>query len=270
MNQQNDGPPILRLRGVRKTFGTLTVLRDIDLDIRTGCNTVIIGPSGCGKSVLLKHMIGLLRPDTGQVFFRGQEISTLPEHRLTPFRRRMGFLFQGGALFDSMTVEQNLLFPLAEHNVGDRDFRLHRCREVLRLVGLDGLQGRYPAELSGGQKKRIALARAIVLHPEVIFYDEPTTGLDPIRADLINELILRLQQHLHNTAVVVTHDMASARKVGDRILMLHEGRFLLDTTPADLDNVTDDVVRRFVAGQASPDELAELQHGHLAPGRQTP
>ncbi len=270
MTDRDDNSPILRLRGLRKSFGPLMVLRDIDLDIRESCTTVIIGPSGCGKSVLLKHMIGILRPDAGEVCFRGHEISRLPEHRLTPFRRRMGFLFQGGALFDSMTVEENLLFPLAEHNVGEWDFRLNRCREVLGLVGLDGLQHRFPAELSGGQKKRIALARAIVLHPEIIFYDEPTTGLDPIRADLINELILRLQQHLHNTAVVVTHDMASARKVGDRILMLHEGRFLLDTTPRDLDNVTDEVVKRFIVGQASPDELAQLQNGPLVSGSHAP
>lgn len=262
--------PILRMRNVRKRFGTLDVLRGIDLDIHPGQTTVIIGPSGCGKSVLLKHLIGLLRPDAGEVFFRDHEISKLPEPRLVPIRRRMGFLFQGGALFDSMSVEENLLFPLIEHNVGKPDDRLLRVREVLALVGLDGLQDRFPAELSGGQQKRIALARAIVLHPEVIFYDEPTTGLDPIRADLINELILRLQQHLHNTAVVVTHDMASARKVGDRVLMLHEGQFLLDTTPEKLHDVTDEVVRRFITGQASPDDLATLHAGELADRSHTP
>ena len=255
---------IIRLSGVHKSFGNEAVLNDINLAVQTGKTTVIIGPSGCGKSVLLKHMIGLLRPDAGEVFFREHEISRLPERKLVPIRRRMGFLFQGAALFDSMTVEENISFPLEAHNVCDRPGQHMRSEEVLSLVGLDGLQGRYPTELSGGQKKRVALARAISLKPQVIFYDEPTTGLDPIRADLINELILKLQKVLGNTAVVVTHDMASARKVGDRILMLHEGKFIIDTTPEKLDQADDEIVRRFIAGRANPEELAELETGHFA------
>ena len=259
-----DSRPIIQFDDVHKSFSGLPVLRGATLDVARGKTTVIIGPSGCGKSVLLKHVVGLLRPDRGRVLFRRHEVSTLPENALVRIRRRMGYLFQGGALFDSMTVEDNVIFPLVEHGIGTDDSRRLRCSEVLSLVGLDGLQGRYPAELSGGQQKRVALARAITLEPELILYDEPTTGLDPIRADLINELILKLQQALGTTALVVTHDMASARKVGDRIVMLHEGRFILDTTPEQLDHVDDEIVARFVGGQASPDELAELERGALA------
>ncbi len=255
--------PIIRLQNVRKSFAGLCVLDGVSLDVHPGQTTVIIGPSGCGKSVLLKHMIGLLKPDSGKVFFHDDEISAIRERHLGPIRRRMGFLFQGGALFDSMTVERNIVFPMDEHNVGTAESRKMRSDEVLALVGLNGIQQRYPEELSGGQKKRVALARAIVLQPEVILYDEPTTGLDPIRADLINELILKLQGVLGTTAVVVTHDMASARKIGDRIVMLHEGKFIVDTTPQQLDEVDNEVVARFVEGRASSEELAELEKGGL-------
>jgi phospholipid/cholesterol/gamma-HCH transport system ATP-binding protein len=255
----NNSDPIIRVEEVSKAFSGHPVLRGITLDIEPGKTTVIIGPSGCGKTVLLKHMIGLIRPDRGRVYFRGQEISSMDEHALVPIRRRMGFLFQGGALFDSMTVTQNVIFPMEEHGLGDAEERIRRSHEVLAMVGLDDFGDRLPEKLSGGQQKRVALARAIVLNPEVIFYDEPTTGLDPIRADLINELILKLQQVLGNTAVVVTHDMTSARKVGDRIVMLDHGGFIADTTPDKLDDIDDEVVTRFVRGQASPDELAKLR-----------
>jgi len=254
-----DPKPIIRLEKVSKSFGTLQVLKEVSLTVYTGQTTVVIGPSGCGKSVLLKHMIALIRPDSGKIFFDNIEITALSERKLMALRKRMGFLFQGSALFDSMTVRQNICFPLEEHNVGTSEQRLHRCREVLGLVGLEGLMDRYPEQLSGGQKKRVALARALALGPEVIFYDEPTTGLDPIRADLINEMILHLNARLHTTSVVVTHDMASARKIADRILMLHEGNFLIDTTPDRLDQAGDPVVRRFVLGQASDEELREFR-----------
>lgn len=254
-------PAILRLERVSKAFDQ-PILHDVSVEIRQGQTTVIIGPSGCGKSVTLKLMIGLLKPDAGTVHFRDAKISALAERDIIPLRRKMGFLFQGAALFDSMTVEENVCFPLVEHNIGSDSDKRDRCGEVLGMVGLDGLQHRYPAELSGGQKKRVALARAIAMDPEVVFYDEPTTGLDPIRSDLINELILKLQRGLGNTGLVVTHDMTSARKVGDRILMLHEGQFILDTTPDRLEDVEDDIVRRFVDGQASPEELATLAAVH--------
>ena len=261
----NDEQPIIRLSNVYKSFDGMSVLDGVSLQIQPARTTVIIGPSGCGKSVLLKHMIGLLKPDRGKVFFHEHEVSTIGERRLVPIRRRMGFLFQGGALFDSMTVEQNVAFPMDEHNVGTPATRRERCNEVLSLVGLEGFVNRYPEELSGGQKKRVALARAIVLRPEVILYDEPTTGLDPIRADLINELILKLQGVLGTTAVVVTHDMSSARKV-----MLHGGHFIADTTPEQLDQVDNEVVARFVEGRASPEELAELEKGGLQAGGEEP
>jgi phospholipid/cholesterol/gamma-HCH transport system ATP-binding protein len=240
--------PIIRLEQVEKSFNSLHVLQGVDLEIEPGRTTVIIGPSGCGKTVLLKTVIGLLRPDKGKVFFRDREISSLSERKLAPIRRRMGFLFQGSALFDSMTVFENVRFPMLEHNIGMEEEQVRRCHEVLNLVELQGMEGFYPEELSGGQKKRVALARAIVLDPEVMLYDEPTTGLDPIRADIINDLILKLQDTLGTTAVVVTHDMGSACKVGHRIVMLHEGHFIADTTPGMLQQIDNDIVARFVDG----------------------
>ena len=259
----NDIEPIIRLEGVHKAFGNLVVLDGVDLAIRPGETTVVIGPSGCGKSVLLKHIIGLLHPDRGKVYFRDQVVSGMTDRQLVGVRRRMGFLFQGGALFDSMTVRENICFPLVEHGTRDQSELDERCREVLKLVGLDGYQDRMPEDLSGGQKKRVALARAVAMRPEVILYDEPTTGLDPIRSDLINELILKLQKALGTTAVVVTHDMASARKVGDRIVMLYEGRFVADSAPDKLLAEGSDIVTRFVHGRASKQELAEIEAAQL-------
>ncbi|KPK81187.1 MAG: hypothetical protein AMJ81_10800 [Phycisphaerae bacterium SM23_33] len=257
---------MIRLKGVRKTFNSLVVLEDLTLDIYRGQTTVVIGPSGCGKTVLLKHLVGLLRPDSGSIFFDGADITRLSESELTPIRHRVGFLFQSSALFDSMTVAQNVCLPLMEHGVRAKEYLEQRCREVLRVVGLDGLQGRMPEELSGGQRKRVALARAIALKPEVILYDEPTTGLDPIRADLINELILKLQAELKTTALVVTHDMNSARKVADRIVMLYNGRIVADTTPGGLADVKDETVARFVEGRATQEELNELTYGRASQG----
>ena len=262
----DDKQPIIRLEGVHKVFGRQVVLDGVDLAIRPGETTVVMGPSGCGKSVLLKHIVGLIRPDRGKVYFRDQVISGMTDRQLVPVRRQIGFLFQGGALFDSMTVHENICFPLIEHGMKDHAQRAQRCHEVLGLVGLDGYQDRMPADLSGGQKKRVALARAVAMRPEVILYDEPTTGLDPIRSDLINELILKLQRTLGTTAVVVTHDMASARKVGDRIVMLNEGRFVADTTPDRLLDEKDEFVSRFVRGLASKKELAEIEEARLPEG----
>jgi phospholipid/cholesterol/gamma-HCH transport system ATP-binding protein len=250
--------PIIEFHKVSKAFNGTPVLDAIDLAIRPGETTVIIGPSGCGKSVMLKHMIALLRPDAGKVRFDGTTISRLPERRLVPIRRRAGFLFQGGALFDSMTIEENICFPLHEHEIGTPPERPGRAHEVLAQVGLGGLEHRFPEELSGGQKKRAALARAIVMKPEVILYDEPTTGLDPIRSGMIDELILKLQEELETTAVVVTHDMTSARRVGDRIVMLYDGKLIADTTPEGLDSIDDEAVLRFVEGRASADELDSM------------
>ena len=257
--------PIIRFKNVTKAFDRRVVLNAVNLEVAVGKITVVIGPSGCGKSVLLKHIVALIRPDKGKVFFQDQEVSALGERDLVPIRRQIGFLFQGSALFDSMTVENNICFPLIETGGpwNDPDACRQRCREVLSLVGLDGAQNRYPEELSGGEKKRVALARAITMNPKVILYDEPTTGLDPIRSDLINELILKLKDTLGNTAVVVTHDMASTRKIADRIVMLYQGRFIADMTVETLGRVDNEIVARFVEGRASEEELAQLRTGRV-------
>ncbi len=250
----NSGQPIIEFRNVSKRFGRLEVLRDVDVGFHRGKTTVIIGESGTGKSVLLKHMVGLLRPDRGQVCVDGQRIDKLKEKDLVPIRRRFGFLFQMGALFDSLTAGENVAFPLREHTRHGEDEIRTIVKKKLELMGLDGVQNKRPAELSGGQRKRVALARAIALNPEIILYDEPTTGLDPIRSDSINELIIKLKQELGVTSIVVTHDMTSAFKVADRILMLHHGQFIADGTADDFRNSADVHVRRFVAGDADLDE----------------
>ncbi|HVS70233.1 MAG TPA: ABC transporter ATP-binding protein [Phycisphaerae bacterium] len=249
----------MRLVNVHKSFGSLVVLNGLSLDIHERESVVILGPSGTGKSVLLKHLVGLLKPDSGEVFFRDMRIDTLPERQLEPIREHFGFLFQMGALFDSMSVFENIAFPMREHRrYPEREVR-DRVAQKLAMVGLDGTQSKMPGELSGGMKKRVALARAIALDPEVVLYDEPTTGLDPIRSDVINELILKLNDELHVTSVVVTHDMASAFKVGDRLVMLSEGKVIAEGKPDDFRHSTNEEVRRFVDGKASPDELAALE-----------
>ncbi len=249
---------IIRLTNVSKRFGALTVLDCVNLALERGKTTVVIGESGTGKSVLLKHMIVLMRPDSGEVYFRAKRIDTRGERELVPVRRCFGLLFQMGALFDSMTVAENIGFPLTEHADDPPETIDAVVAEKLKLVGLDGLQSRRPGELSGGQKKRVALARAIALDPEVVLYDEPTTGLDPVRADVINELILKLKRELQVTSVVVTHDMTSAFKVADRIVMLHKGKIIADGTPDWFRTCSDARVRRFVDGKANPDDLAAL------------
>ncbi|MEK6677024.1 MAG: ABC transporter ATP-binding protein [Planctomycetota bacterium] len=250
--------PIVRLVGLHKRFGDLVVLDGADLDLQPGKTTVIIGESGCGKSVLLKHIVRLLRPDSGEVYFREERIDNLRERELVHLRPRFGFLFQLSALFDSMSVGDNVAFPIREHTRKKRHEIAEIVRSKLSMVGLDGIQKKWPAELSGGQKKRVALARAIALDPEVILYDEPTTGLDPPRADVINELILKLQRELHVTGVVVTHDMVSARRVADRIVMLHGGKFIFDGTADSILKTDDARVKCFVEGRCSQDEIASL------------
>ena len=249
---------IIAFRDVHKSFGKLVVLRGVNFTLQAGKTTVIIGESGTGKSVLLKHMVRLLKPDRGEVHFKGRRIDDLSERDLVETRTRFGFLFQLGALFDSMTVAENIAFPVVEHRHGKPAEAQRVVKEKLRMVGLEGIENKKPAELSGGQRKRVALARAIALDPEVILYDEPTTGLDPIRSDVINELIRKLQRELKVTSVVVTHDMASVRKVGDRVMMLHEGNFIFDGTPGELESSEDERVRRFVEGKATKSDLDGL------------
>ena len=258
-NTSSDDGPIIRLINVSKSFGPLTVLESLSLDFERGQTTVIIGPSGTGKSVLLKHIVGLLRPDSGQVWFDNQRVDQLSEAALVTVRMKIGLLFQMGALFDSMNVEQNICFPLTEHAQMQPEQRRARSQEVLELVGLSGIEQKMPGELSGGERKRVALARAIVLEPQVVLYDEPTTGLDPIRADVINELIVTLSKRFGITSVVVTHDMASAEKIADRILMLYDGQILADDTTENFLKTDLDLVQRFIKGQAEPAVLDRIR-----------
>ena len=245
-----DSSILFELRQVHKSFGKHKVLNGISLRIEAGKTTVVIGSSGCGKTVLLKHLVVLIRPEHGQVLFDGERVDNLREHKLTAMRRQCGFLFQGGALFDSETVARNVGFPLVQHSHYRQDKIDRIVREKLGLVGMSDMESRLPAELSGGQQRRVALARAIVLAPEVILYDEPTTGLDPIRAETINELIVKLQRELQITSVVVTHDMHSAYKIADRIVMLSGGRIIADGSPEQIRNSHNTQVLRFIHGQS--------------------
>ncbi|QNN23947.1 ABC transporter ATP-binding protein [Planctomycetales bacterium ZRK34] len=250
---------IIRLDGVHKSFGTLKVLQGVDLSFYRSHTTVVIGPSGCGKSVMLKHIVGLLHPDRGEVWYEDHRVDKLPETELVDIRTNFGYLFQLGALFDSMTVQQNVCFPLEEHAKMTEAERCDRCAEVLGLVGMSNTQNKFPAELSGGQRKRIALARAIALHPKVILYDEPTTGLDPIRSDTINELIIKLKDELHVSSIVVTHDMTSAYKIADRIVMLYDGHIIADATPDELRNTEEPIVRAFIEGRSDMHQIDGLE-----------
>jgi len=248
------------LKNVTKEFGDNIVLDNISLTIGKGKTTVVIGPSGCGKTVLIKHLIVLLRPSSGEVYFKKRRIDNLPENELNKVRTYYGFLFQGGALFDSLSVAENIVFPIRQHcKLTEPDWIDEIAKTKLAMVGLDGFQDYYPANLSGGQRKRVALARAIALDPEVILYDEPTTGLDPIRADVINELILKLQRELGVTTIVVTHDMTSAYKIADRIIMLHNGKIVADGDADHIRNHPHPTVQQFINGQVSEDDLAVLR-----------
>jgi len=255
------GAVAIRLRNVHKRFGSLTVLNGIDLDIYAGQTTVILGPSGTGKSVMLKHIVGLLQPDAGAVWMGGQRVDTLNERQLVSVRKRVGFLFQLGALFDSMTVGQNVAFPLVAHTRLDRTERDARVEHLLSMVGLAKTQDKLPGEMSGGQQKRVALARAIALEPEIMLYDEPTTGLDPIRSDVINELIINLTRRLGMTSIVVTHDMNSARKIADRMVLLYDGRVAADDSPEAFLNSENELVQRFIRGQADHHDLDLIRRG---------
>ncbi|NUQ67061.1 MAG: ABC transporter ATP-binding protein [Phycisphaerales bacterium] len=240
---------VIRLVGLRKSFGEQVVLDGINMDIRPAETTVVLGPSGCGKSVMLKHIVGLLNPDAGQVWFEGRRVDTLNERQWREVRLRIGLLFQMGALFDSMSVGQNIEFPLIEHTTMTREERRRRIAAALETVDLRGIESKLPGQLSGGQRKRVALARAIVLEPRVVLYDEPTTGLDPVRSDGINELILKLKREMGVTNIVVTHDLTSARKVADRVVMLLNGKVLADGTYDEVARIRDSRVQHFLLGQ---------------------
>ncbi|MBL7187697.1 MAG: ABC transporter ATP-binding protein [Phycisphaerae bacterium] len=251
---------VIVLENITKRFGPNLVLDNVSLVIEKGKTTVVIGPSGCGKTVLVKHLIVLLRPNSGEVYFKDRRIDNLSENELNKVRTQYGFLFQGGALFDSLSVAENIIFPIRQHwEITDWREVEELVKAKLAMVGLDGYQNQFPANLSGGQRKRVALARAIALNPEVVLYDEPTTGLDPIRSDVINELILKLQRELAVTSVVVTHDMTSAYKVADRIIMLHKGRIVADGDADHIRNHPHPIVQQFIHGQVDADDLAVLR-----------
>ncbi len=257
---KDDG--MIVVKGLTKSFADNLVLDDISLAIEKGKTTVIIGPSGCGKTVFIKHLNALLRPSAGEVYFKGQRLDNLPEEKLHNIRTNFGYLFQGGALFDSLTVMENVLFPIQQHHkIKDYSAVEEVVKTKLAMVGMDGFQGYLPGNLSGGQKKRVALARAIALNPEVILYDEPTTGLDPIRSDTIDELILKLKKELQITSVVVTHDMNSAYKIGDRIIMLHKGKIAIDGDADYIRKSQIPAVKQFIERRADESDLQALRLG---------
>ncbi len=241
---------MISVRRLTKTLGTQEVLRGVDLEIATGETCVILGRSGCGKSVLLKHLIGLFQPTSGEVWVEGEEITHLPERKLGGIRKKIGMLFQSAALFDSMNVEENLAFPLREAGLKNEREIQERVAEALEMVDLAGEQKKMPEKLSGGMRKRVGLARTIVGRPACILYDEPTTGLDPIAADSINHLIRRLQKRLRVTSVVVTHDMRTAFTTADRIAFLHEGRTYFHDRADALKAARDPIITDFVEGRS--------------------
>lgn len=249
---------LIQFDAVTKAFGPKIVYRDLTLEVHEGETLTIIGGSGQGKSVMLKMLIGLLPVDSGTIHFEGTRLTDLTEKQMHPFRRRIGMLFQGSALFDSLSVRENIAYGLREHlklSEGEID---ERVAEALESVGLPGIEQMWPADLSGGMKKRVGLARAIAVRPDVLLYDEPTTGLDPVNTTRINRLILKLKERMKVTSVVVTHDMHSAFKVSDRIAMIHDGRFIFNGTPEEV-RTTDNIhVRAFIHGH-DPEEERRLE-----------
>ena len=241
---------MIKINRLKKSFGQKKVLDGVDLEIESGKITVIIGRSGEGKSVLIKHIIGLLRPDGGEIFLDGQEITAMKEREFNEVRKRFGMLFQGAALFDSKTVGGNVGFPLKEHtDLNDEDI-MKVVSEKLRRVGLVGVEGLTPAELSGGMKKRVGLARAIVMDPEIVLFDEPTAGLDPIMSDSIADLVLDTQRSLKTTYVLITHDIPFTYKIADKIAMLHEGRIIEEGTVDEMKKNQNPILRQFLEGRA--------------------
>jgi phospholipid/cholesterol/gamma-HCH transport system ATP-binding protein len=243
---------MIQVRDLKKSFGPQAILDGVSFGIEKGESLVIIGRSGGGKSVLLKHIIGLLRPDSGQVVIDDEDITHLNERELIRVRSKFGMVFQGAALFDSMTVAENVAFALRREKKFSEPEIAGKVTEALDMVELRDVEKKRPSELSGGMRKRVGLARAIIYHPEIVLYDEPTTGLDPIVSDSIDKLIMRVRDCLQVTTVVVTHDMRSARRVGHRIVMLHNKRIYVTGTPEDIFTSDDAVVQQFINGVADP------------------
>jgi phospholipid/cholesterol/gamma-HCH transport system ATP-binding protein len=244
------GETLIRVDNLVQTIKGQEILRGFSLEVRRGETLVLLGKSGGGKSVFLRHLIGLMRPVSGTIFFESVDISHLPENALAPVRRKIGMVFQDGALFDSMTVYDNVAFPLRERGERAEKVVADKVREALGLVNMQGHDHKMPVDLSGGMRKRVALARAIISPPDVILYDEPTAGLDPIVSDSINRLIRSLQQKLQVTSIVVTHDLTSTRFIADHVALLHEGRSYFHGSVAALESSDDPVVRDFVEGRS--------------------
>lgn len=246
---------MIEVRDLKKSFGKQKVLDGVTFRIEPGDSVVVIGRSGCGKSVLLKHLIGLMRPDSGEIIIDDDHLNTMDERRLLEVRRKFGMLFQSAALFDSLDVAENIAFVLRrERQLSEKEIN-ERVEEVLEMVELPGIQKKKPSELSGGMRKRVGLARAIIYKPEILLYDEPTTGLDPVVSDSIDQLIIRVRERLKITTVVVTHDTRSMRRVGQRILMMVSGKIYAAGTPEEVFASEDPIVHRFVNGISDPKEL---------------
>ena len=245
---------MIETRRLKKSFGPQRVLDGVDLRVEKGESVVIIGRSGGGKSILLKHLIGLLSPDEGDVLIEGESVAWMNERQLLGVRRKFGMLFQGAALFDSLTVAENVAFVLQREGRLTESEIGKKVDEALAMVDLGGTQDKKPAELSGGMRKRVGLARAIIRQPSCVLYDEPTSGLDPVVSDSINRLIRRLQHRFGMTSIVVTHDMKSAAKVGDHIAYLHEGRIYFYGTPDELTRCQDPIIQDFLQGRSEPTE----------------
>lgn len=256
---------MIRLVDVHKAFGPKRVLNGFSLDVNEGETTVIIGYSGSGKSVAIKHIVGLLEPDAGTVFVDGQEVPTLSRRELYRLRSKIGYVFQFAALFDSLTIGENVAMGLRKQGGLDGGEIAQRVEEALTLVDLPNVQERFPAELSGGMRKRVGIARAIALRPKYILYDEPTTGLDPVTSAVIDQLMIRMRDTLGVTSVVITHDMRSAYTVGTRIAMLYEGRVRQVGSVHEIQNTTDPLVRQFIEGRATmDDDPREVMGGAVA------
>ncbi|MDP7010156.1 MAG: ATP-binding cassette domain-containing protein [Verrucomicrobiota bacterium] len=242
---------MVKVAKIQKSFGRQIVLKDVSFEVNEGESVAIIGRSGTGKSVLIKHLVGLLNPDLGEVFIESESIVNMAERRLMKVRQKFGMLFQEAALFDSMNVFENIAFPLRRTGLTDAKEIRQRVGDVLRLVELPGTEEKLPSELSGGMKKRVGLARAIVHHPKIVLYDEPTTGLDPVVSDSIDLLMMRVRDQYNVTSIVITHDMRCARRMGQRIIYLVEGKVYLDAPASEVFNSDDPVVNRFIEGQSN-------------------